>query len=221
MACSDFPHWESFSYAWQPHLFLNRFDEVCHYSFGKDGPQPGTNHFTQLVWKGSTELGIGKASNKQSSGDICTFIVARYKPQGNIDNDDHAYIKNIEKGSFDVRYCSNIKRAGLDGGYGFKRFQSTWYCQYYHSGPKRHYIQPTVLVCPGWTSKSARLHYSKKTTLLGTARILRRSTRFRALRWTPREPWIWVMTRFLRKYIGMRSASAQSKEYNNSNNSND
>lgn len=217
MACSDFPHWESFSYAWQPHLFLNRFDEVCHYSFDKDGPQPGTNHFTQLVWKGSTELGIGKASNKQSSGDICTFIVARYKPQGNIDNDDHAYIKNIEKGSFDVRYCSNIKRAGLDGGYGFKRFQSTWYCQYYHS--------ETLSNRQLWFALAGHQNQpdfiTPKTMLLGTARILRRSTRFRARRWTPREPWIWVMTRFLRKYIGMRSASAQSKEYNNSNNSND
>lgn len=106
-------------------LFSRRFDEVCKYTFGKQGPQAGTNHFTQLVWKGSTELGIGKATNKRSNGATCTFIVARYKPQGNFDNDDNAYTKNVDKGSFDASYCNSLKKAGLDGGYGFKRFQGT------------------------------------------------------------------------------------------------
>lgn len=108
--------------SWSP-LCFHRFDEVCHYTFFKEGPQPGTNHFTQLVWKESTELGIGKASNKQSDGTTCTFIVARYKPQGNFENDDNAYTKNVNKGSLDPSYCNNVKKAGLDGGYGFKRFQ--------------------------------------------------------------------------------------------------
>ena len=68
-------------------------------------------------------MGIGKAFNKQSNGATCTFIVARYKPQGNFENDDNAYIRNVDKGSFDASYCNNIKKAGLDGGYGFKRFR--------------------------------------------------------------------------------------------------
>ncbi|XP_078365356.1 uncharacterized protein LOC144649672 [Oculina patagonica] len=100
------------------------FDEVCQYTFGKQGPQPGTSHFSQLVWKNSTELGIGKAFNKQSNGATCTFIVALYKPQGNFVRSDNAYLKNIEKGSFDESYCKNIMKAGLEGGYGFKRFQN-------------------------------------------------------------------------------------------------
>lgn len=107
--------------------FPCRFDEVCRYTFGKQGPQTGTSHFTQLVWKGSTELGIGKASNTQPDGATCTFIVARYNPQGNFQNDDNAYVNNVEKGSFDERYCSHIEKPGLEGGYGLKRSKGNWF----------------------------------------------------------------------------------------------
>ena len=108
------------------YLYFDRFDEVCQYTFGKQGPQSGTSHFTQLTWKDTTEMGIGKAINKQSNGATCTFVVARYKPQGNFENGDNAYLKNIEKGSFDESYCKNIMKAGLEGGYGFKRFQNSY-----------------------------------------------------------------------------------------------
>lgn len=40
-----------------------------------------TDHFSQLVWRGSKELGIGTAQSK--SGNF--FLVARYSPPGNID----------------------------------------------------------------------------------------------------------------------------------------
>lgn len=74
----------------------------------------------------------------------------------------------------------------------------------------RHY--PTDSFGLPWLDiKISQTSLLQKTMLLGTARILRRITRFRARRWT----------RFLRKYIGMRSASAQSKRYNNSNINND
>ena len=43
----------------------------------------GVGHFTQLVWKSSTRLGIGKASGK--IGDMfCTWVVGRYSPAGNV-----------------------------------------------------------------------------------------------------------------------------------------
>ena len=41
-----------------------------------------TGHFTQLVWKSSVTLGIGKAVIKKDNMK-CTFIVARYRPPGN------------------------------------------------------------------------------------------------------------------------------------------
>ena len=40
-----------------------------------------TDHFSQLVWRNSKELGIGTAQSK--SGNF--FLVARYNPPGNIE----------------------------------------------------------------------------------------------------------------------------------------
>ena len=36
-------------------------------------------HFTQVVWKNSKKLGIGKAKNKNGK----TIVVANYEPAGN------------------------------------------------------------------------------------------------------------------------------------------
>ena len=98
-----------------------RYNEVCQYNFNAEGPQKATDHFTQVVWKASTEVGLGSAS-KQMNGVLCTYIVARYKPQGNFDDGSIGYKDNVARGSFDESYCNNIKDgAGLDGGFGLKR----------------------------------------------------------------------------------------------------
>ncbi|CAH1782049.1 unnamed protein product [Owenia fusiformis] len=52
------------------------YDEVCLYDFGNHGFSMETGHFTQVVWRPATLLGIGRASG--SSG---TFVVARYNVQ--------------------------------------------------------------------------------------------------------------------------------------------
>lgn len=39
-------------------------------------------HFTQVVWKTSLKLGIGRAEG-QVNGDKCIFSVARYRDAGN------------------------------------------------------------------------------------------------------------------------------------------
>ncbi|XP_048584713.1 uncharacterized protein LOC5521024 isoform X2 [Nematostella vectensis] len=59
------------------------YEESKKYSFVRGGFQGGTGHFTQMVWKGSKELGMGRA--KTSDG-RCTYVVARYQPAGNIVN---------------------------------------------------------------------------------------------------------------------------------------
>ena len=46
----------------------------------------GIGHFTQVVWKKSTKLGIGRATGK-IDGLIdmhCTWVVGRYSPAGNV-----------------------------------------------------------------------------------------------------------------------------------------
>lgn len=59
------------------------YEEVKDYNFRRGGWQGGTGHFTQVVWKGSKELGMGRA--KTADGSL-TFVVGRYRPAGNVIN---------------------------------------------------------------------------------------------------------------------------------------
>jgi len=59
------------------------YDEMTNpgYDFANPGwdANPGTGHFTQVVWKASTQLGIGK---EEKNG--CIYVVGRYSPAGNV-----------------------------------------------------------------------------------------------------------------------------------------
>lgn len=57
------------------------YDEVSNYDFSCPGYQPRSGHFTQMVWKGSKEFGMGRA---QTSDGQLTIVVARYRPAGNV-----------------------------------------------------------------------------------------------------------------------------------------
>ena len=50
------------------------YEEVSKYDYNNPGYQKGTGHFTQIVWKDSEKLGCGISGS---------FVVCRYKPQGN------------------------------------------------------------------------------------------------------------------------------------------
>ena len=54
------------------------YDEIKDYDFKKPELCMKSGHFTQVVWCGSTKLGIGIAVGKQG-----TIVVARYEPVGN------------------------------------------------------------------------------------------------------------------------------------------
>ena len=84
-----------------------RYNEVCDpgYNFASGGFSGGTGHFTQVVWKESNELGIGRAESQQN-GMKCAYIVGRYKPAGNMMGD---FPQNVAKGSFDLSYCKSVK----------------------------------------------------------------------------------------------------------------
>jgi len=41
-------------------------------------------HFTQIVWKGTTMVGVGIATVVEGNPPIQTYIVARYAPPGNV-----------------------------------------------------------------------------------------------------------------------------------------
>ncbi|GAA6046426.1 hypothetical protein JCM3770_004915 [Rhodotorula araucariae] len=65
------------------------YDEVSVYDFGNPGYASATGHFTQLVWKGTTELGcaVSKCSPLASAGfssGSSYFYVCEYSAPGNI-----------------------------------------------------------------------------------------------------------------------------------------
>ena len=79
------------------------------YNFGSGSFSVKSGHFTQVVWKGSTELGIGRAEVQQS-GMKCAYIVGRYRPAGNMIGD---FAENVLKGSFDASsYCASVSNTG-------------------------------------------------------------------------------------------------------------
>ena len=61
------------------------YDEIKDYDFSSGKSKNGgvVGHFTQLVWKGTTQLGIGVAKSKQNS----VFIVGNYHFGGNFNNE--------------------------------------------------------------------------------------------------------------------------------------
>ncbi|KAF9409664.1 hypothetical protein HW555_011038 [Spodoptera exigua] len=64
------------------------YSEINNFSFGREPEVLNCGHFTQIVWKGTRELGIGSAKSK--SGKL--YVVANYYPPGNYSGQ---FIKNV------------------------------------------------------------------------------------------------------------------------------
>ena len=65
--------------------FIYRYKEGCErfYDFNKEDGSQGADDFTQIIWKGTKRFGIGFA-NVENGDKVCSYIVARYKPTGNV-----------------------------------------------------------------------------------------------------------------------------------------
>ena len=68
------------------------YDEIKDYNFNKPGFKNGTGHFTQVVWKGSKQVGFGYAQ----SSDGAYFGVANYFPGGNINTPEY-FSENVQR----------------------------------------------------------------------------------------------------------------------------
>ncbi|XP_014791404.2 Golgi-associated plant pathogenesis-related protein 1 [Octopus bimaculoides] len=55
------------------------YEEIKKYDFNDPTFRSGTGHFTQVVWKESKEMGIGRGRSEDGS----YFVVANYRPAGN------------------------------------------------------------------------------------------------------------------------------------------
>ncbi|CAF3299972.1 unnamed protein product [Rotaria socialis] len=56
------------------------YNEISLYNYKSPGFSAATGHFTQVVWAGSTQLGIGIAF---TSNNLAAYVVANYFPPGN------------------------------------------------------------------------------------------------------------------------------------------
>ena len=77
-------YWNKYSNSWFI-LLGNKatqswYDEIKDYSFARPGFSAATGHFTQVVWKGSSKLGVGIAFADNGRKAI---VVANYSPPGN------------------------------------------------------------------------------------------------------------------------------------------
>lgn len=61
------------------HLPIHRYAEEAQHQYGKEPTTLKTGHFTQVVWRDSTELGVGMARNR--NGEV--YVVCNYNPAGN------------------------------------------------------------------------------------------------------------------------------------------
>ncbi|CAH1180815.1 unnamed protein product [Phyllotreta striolata] len=66
------------------------YDECKSHIYGVERVNRNTLHFTQVVWRGSTEFGIGIAKNKKGQ----TYVVGNYSPRGNIIGQ---FVENVPK----------------------------------------------------------------------------------------------------------------------------
>lgn len=79
------------------------YSQVCNYDWSKrEKIQRNVKNFMQVVWKGTSQLGIGRAMSKRL-GFPCTFIVARYRP-GKVNA--FTLASNINEGTFMPSYCN-------------------------------------------------------------------------------------------------------------------
>ncbi len=91
--------------------FFPRYKQVCDskYDFAAEGNQ-GAGDFTQLVWKDTTQVGIGKVSG-DVNGAYCTIIVARYEPAGNILG---KFRENVQQGTFRRECCDSLSHIDIE-----------------------------------------------------------------------------------------------------------
>ncbi|XP_073321443.1 uncharacterized protein [Pagrus major] len=65
------------------------YSEIKDYNWGSPGFGSDTGHFTQVVWKESTQLGVGLATNGNQ-----VYVVGQYRPAGNMNTKEY-FEKNV------------------------------------------------------------------------------------------------------------------------------
>ncbi|HNN06058.1 MAG TPA: CAP domain-containing protein [Leptospiraceae bacterium] len=85
------------------------YSEINLYDFNKPGSSSKAGHFTQLVWKSTTEFGCGVAKSKSDR----SFFVCNYNPPGNIEG---TFAANVFKPESAKRKSGTAKAKDLAKG---------------------------------------------------------------------------------------------------------
>ncbi|CAB4041855.1 Hypothetical predicted protein, partial [Paramuricea clavata] len=89
------------------------YSQVCGYNFDTPSKSRGyVDYFTQLVWRPTSHLGIGRAFG-YTDGMKCTYVVARYFPAGNYLGHER---KNVLRGQYNPAMCGGGFGGGQGGG---------------------------------------------------------------------------------------------------------
>jgi len=90
------------------------YKEVCLYNFNYPRFDSRTGHFTQVVWKRSTSLGIGFARGSYTFNGKrfanCLFVVGRYREHGNVTG---AFPQNVVRGRFNYQATCRQRKISL------------------------------------------------------------------------------------------------------------
>ena len=70
------------------------YSEVSKYDYSNPEFSSGTGHFTQLVWKGSSQIGCGAACNAQNN----CYVTCNYYPPGNYKGDFANNVLQLNEG---------------------------------------------------------------------------------------------------------------------------
>ncbi|XP_071207332.1 GLI pathogenesis-related 2 isoform X1 [Salvelinus alpinus] len=87
------------------------YSEIKDYHFNKPGFSSGTGHFTQVVWKDCSEVGVGLATDGQT-----IFVVGQYHPAGNMCNAGYFEKNVLPLGSSTSSAPKCFPTAGKGGG---------------------------------------------------------------------------------------------------------
>jgi len=68
----------------------NWYNEINMYNYGSPGFGMNTGHFTQVVWKSTTKVGVGIATNGRT-----IWVVGRYSPSGNMNMPGY-FARNVQ-----------------------------------------------------------------------------------------------------------------------------
>ncbi|XP_068155181.1 Golgi-associated plant pathogenesis-related protein 1-like [Drosophila tropicalis] len=83
---------ENLCYRNDPELCVQKwYDEIEFYDFAKGKFSKKTGHFTAVIWKATTRVGVGYKWNPNKK---VTYVVARYLPPGNVKGQ---FIENVPR----------------------------------------------------------------------------------------------------------------------------